>query len=312
MLKLSKDKKGSKIREIKFDLRSFGADKIYVIHDPKRKQRKKDFIHAWGHFDGFEYEFVDAVTPIDFDINSLIQDEHPEFKLDSNFHDVGHLSMTKAILAIAFSHFRVYNKINHLPKSIDRILVLEDDARPSKALMDYIYSGEYKLFLNAIKRRHFNYLFLGTADDIIKGKDYSDILRSPETFTGLAAHAVLYDRVTVNRIIDNEYRVSWAADTFLHYLFNSDTFPNVYAPYMSFIEQQHKHIGSYHLDIDDPDYEYATSSQVYYADEKHPHIEKEMMQYIHKDYFKGKDTTVDWNDRIVKFNWKISEIQSLL
>lgn len=316
MVKLTKNNKGSKIQEIKFDLRNFGADKIYVIHNAKSKQRKADFVHAWDHFSGFEYEFIDAVIPTDFDINELIQDEHSEFKLDTEYFDLGDVSITKVILAIAFSHFRVYNEVHHLPKNIKRILVLEDDARPSPALMEYIYTGEYKQFLESIKKRTFDFLFLGTADDIIKGRDYNEILRIPETFTGLAAHAVLYDRDTINRLVDNKYKVSFAADTFLHYLFDRDIFPTVYSPYVSLIEQQHKQIGSFFLDVDDPDYEYSTSSQVNYkvheVSEEHPHIEEGMLQYIHKDYFKNRNTTVDWNDRIVKFKWKISELQSLL
>lgn len=316
MIKLTKDKIGSKIQEIKFDLRNFGADKIYVIHNAKSKQRKTDFIHAWDHFSGLEYEFIDAVTPTDFDINELIKDEHSEFKLDSEFFDSGDMCITKVILAIAFSHFRVYNKVNHLPKDIKRILVLEDDARPSPALMEYIYTGEYKQFLESIKKRTFDFMFLGTADDVIKGRDYNETLRMPETFTGLAAHAVLYDRTTINRLVDNKHRVKFAADTYLHYLFETDTFPTVYSPYVSLIEQQHKQIGSFFLDVDDPDYVYSTSSQVNHkvdeVNEEYPHIEVDMLQYIHKDYFKNKNTTVEWNDRIVKFKWKISELQSLL
>ena len=47
MQKLTEDKAGSKIREIKFDLRNFGADKIFVIHDPKKKNvRKILFLHG--------------------------------------------------------------------------------------------------------------------------------------------------------------------------------------------------------------------------------------------------------------------------
>ena len=41
MVKLTKNNKGSKIQEIKFDLRNFGADKIYVIHNAKRSNVKQ-------------------------------------------------------------------------------------------------------------------------------------------------------------------------------------------------------------------------------------------------------------------------------
>ena len=316
MQKLTEDKADSKIREIKFDLRNFGADKIFVIHDPKKKKRKKDFISAWNHFSGFDYEFVKAVTPDDFDVDQLISNNHPEFKLNNEFYDTGDISITKPILAIAFSHFRVYNKINKLPLSVQRILVLEDDARPTEELMEYIFTGEYKKFLEGIKIRHFDFLYLGTADTVIRGKDYNEILKSPENFTGLAAHAVLYSRETVDRIVDAKWNIQFAADTFLHFLNYDQIFPSVYSPYLSLIQQQHKQLESHYLHKSDPDYEYSTGSQVNHlnddTDPHYPHIAKDMLQYIHKDLFEGKDTHHPIHKRISKIKWILSKKPNLL
>lgn len=316
MRKLTEDKVGSKIREIKFDLRNFGADKILVIQDPKKRKRRKDFISAWSHFSGFDYEFVKAVTPDDFEVDQLISNTHPEFKIHHEFYDSGDMCMTKPILAIACSHFRAYNTIFNLPKDIERVLVLEDDARPTKELMEYIYTGEYKKMLDYIGVRHFDYIFLGTADKIIKGKDYNDKFKKPKPYTGLAAHAVLYHRETINTIIDAKWDIQFAADTFLHHLHATDYFTEVYSPYLSCIQQQREQLKSQFLPKTDPDFDYSTGSQVNHltdeVDKDFPYISKDMMKYIHKDFFKGKDDQHPIYPNLKKIKWVLSKKQDLL
>ena len=49
MRKLTEDKVGSKIREIKFDLRNFGADKILVIQDPKKRTQANHLTWNLSH-----------------------------------------------------------------------------------------------------------------------------------------------------------------------------------------------------------------------------------------------------------------------
>ena len=51
----------------KVNIKNFGAKKIYVISKSGEHQRKSDFIKAWESFDGFEYEFVDAIMSDDID-----------------------------------------------------------------------------------------------------------------------------------------------------------------------------------------------------------------------------------------------------
>lgn len=288
-MKLTKNKIGSKIKEVKFDLKNFGADIIYVIHDSNKPQRRIDFEHAWSHFSGFKYEYIDAVTPNDFNLKELIENESVgEFSLGEEFYDIVDLCLTKNILAIAFSHLRAYRACNTLENG-DRFLILEDDARPTEGLMNSIYTGEYKKFIEGIKKRTFDWMFLGTANSIIKGHDYNKFLKRPENFTGLAAHAVLYTRDSITRLVDNHSTVIMAADLLLHSLNSDSTFPNVYSPYVSWISQVHTQLENNILDPNNPDYEYSTGSQVNpYVDKvltDHPHLAKELVPYIDADYF---------------------------
>lgn len=277
-------------KEVKFNLRNFGADIIYVIHDPKRTQRRIDFEHAWGHFTGFDYEFIDAVTPNDFDMNEAI-----ETKLGDSFYDIGDVCLTKEIISIALSHFKAYDKSKSSTHS--RFLILEDDARPTEELMKSIYSGEFKKFIKGIKKRTFEWIFLGTADRIIKGTDYNKFLKKPENFTGLAAHAVLYSKDAINNIVDNYNKIEFAADLFLHYLNDSNIFPNVYSTYTSWISQVNY---AKFLPPDHPDFEYSCGSQVDptsdKSSEEYPTISKDMLRYLERP-FKTKG-------RYLKVNWK--------
>ena len=135
-MKLTKNTLGSKIKEVKFNLQNFGADTIYVIHDIKKPQRRIDFEHAWSHFSGFKYEYIDAVTPDDFNLKELIENESVgEFSLGKEFYDTVDLCLTKNILAIAFSHFRAYRACNTLENG-DRFLILEDDVFPKNEYLD--------------------------------------------------------------------------------------------------------------------------------------------------------------------------------
>lgn len=288
-MKLTKNTPGSKIKEVKFNLQNFGADTIYVIHDIKKPQRRIDFEHAWSHFSGFKYEYIPAVTPDDFNLKELIENESVgEFSLGKEFYDIVDLCLTKNILAIAFSHLRAYRVCNRM-KNGDRFLILEDDARPTEGLMDSIYTGEYKKFIEGIKKRTFDWVFIGTANNVIKGQDYNKFLKRPENFTGLAAHAVLYTRDSINRLVDNHSTVKMAADLLLHSLNSDLTFPNVYSPYVSWISQVHTQLDDNMLGTDNPDYEYSTGSQVNpHVDnvlEDYPHVAEELIKYIHDDYF---------------------------
>ena len=310
-MKLTKNTLGSKIKEVKFNLQNFGADTIYVIHDIKKPQRRIDFEHAWSHFSGFKYEYIDAVTPDHFNLKELIENESVgEFSLGKEFYDSVDLCLTKNILAIAFSHLRAYRACNTLEKG-DRFLILEDDARPTVGLMNSIYTGEYKKFIDGIKKRTFDWIFIGTANSIIKGQDYNKFLKRPENFTGLAAHAVLYTRDSINRLVDNHSTVKMAADFLLHHLNSNTTFPNVYSPYVSWISQVHTQLENNILDPNNPDYEYSTGSQVNPLVDKvlegHPHLAKELVPYIHLDYFEKKNHV----GPLIKIKW-IPPVNKLL
>ena len=296
MLKLTKDKAGSKITEAKFDLRNFGADIVYVINDPLKPQRRFDFDHAWSHFTGFDYVYIDAVTPNDFDLDILVDKGYDgDFHLGRSFYDIYDICLTKEILAIAFSHFKAYKQCSLSSKN--RFLILEDDARPTKELMSSIYEGEFKTYIEGIKKRNFDWLFLGTADTVIKGHDYNSFLKRPENFTGLAAHAVLYSKDSIDRLVENHSKVEFAADLFLHYLNDTGKFSNVYSTYTSWISQVN--YGKF-LSPDHPDFEYSCGSQVnpdtQQGAENYPTISKEIMKHIQGPF--------ETQDGYEKITWK--------
>jgi len=267
MLKLTKDIEGSKITEVKFDLKNFGADKVYVIHDPKKTQRRKDFESAWNNFTGLNYTYIDAITPEDFDLDRLITTgKHNNLTINDTWYDIGDLCLTYPILSIAYSHMKVYEQIlkdNVDGKSYSRVLVLEDDARPTKGLMEAIYTGEYKNYIEQLKRMNFNWIYLGTADNIIRGQMHNELFKIPETYTGLAAHAVLYDvDNSIHNIFHYNKNIWTAADLLLHYLQDTNQAKYIFAPHISWIAQQWKQYGEFMLEPDDPDFEYSTGSQI--------------------------------------------------
>ena len=114
-------------------LKNFGAERIYVISDPKNQQRRSDFIEAWSGFSDFDFEFVDAIMANDIDLDRLFY----QGKLADQFYDPN-ACLSKTVFAIALSHERVWEKIwdlHEFSQKDEHFLILEDDARPTKSLM---------------------------------------------------------------------------------------------------------------------------------------------------------------------------------
>ena len=306
MSKLTKDKEGSNVVEVKFDLKNFGADRIFVIHDPKRTQRKLDFESAWSHFDGFTYEYVDAITPDQFSINELIDQN----RLASHWLDIGDMCLTHSIICIALSHSKAFEvAINCARTTYDeklkRFLILEDDARPTAALMKSIYTGEYKKYIDGLKRRHFDIMYLGKVDHIIKGTDFNDFLKIPEPYTGLAAHAIMYDLDAMNAIYWENYQIEMAADLLIDHVQARGRFPQVYSPYNSWIQQVGHQLNDFIMqNPEHVDFEYSTGSQVNpYLDDtlegEYQYVSRKIRNHIgdiEKEKIGGKD--------FVKVKWK--------
>ena len=175
---------------VHFKLKNFGADKIYVISE-KDSYRRKEFIKAWEWSD-LEYEFVDAIMGKDLDIKSMIQDG----RLNTFIDPSGNLS--KNIIGVALSHQKAYKKALSEYESngqpLQSFLFLEDDARPTSALIDLIESGEYTKLLTNINNFSWDIFWFGRAKNYIKGEYLNKRIKKLRRFDSPGAQSYMIRR----------------------------------------------------------------------------------------------------------------------
>jgi GR25 family glycosyltransferase involved in LPS biosynthesis len=271
----------SRVIHYKVDLRGFGSSKIYVISDKMNVKRRMAFIEAWSHFDGFNYEFVDAIMPRDFNVNDLLD----KGIMGGKWEDLEHFGLTNNIIGIALSHKKVWERALN-EECGSKVLILEDDARPSPNLMEYIYNGGYKKFIDQINKYHSDMIWIGRTSSQIKGERYTNHLQKIDPFEGIGAHAYLIDKSMLH-IIKDDYKIDKPVDLYLDYMGPrmSGRFDNVFAPYISLIEQQGHLINLWHHDDpEDVDFMWSTGSQVnWHLDNPLPHpwskVSREMRSY---------------------------------
>jgi hypothetical protein len=249
----------------KIDLRNFGCDRIFVISDPDNIKRRQSFIDDWKYFDGFNYEFIDSVNykKGHFDIGKLLRSG----EMKGEWHDLengkgGQPGLTENMIGIGLAHKKVW-ELAH--KTIgDKFLILEDDARPSNNLIDYIYDGTYKLFLEKIHKYYSHLIWIGRTTSQIAGSPIDDMIQVPHPHLGIGAHSYILTNTYIP-ILTNNYKLQMPVDLYLEYVGPkmSNQFTNVYSPYFSLIEQKGHIIGKWlHEDPTDPDYIFSTTSQV--------------------------------------------------
>lgn len=181
---------------VHFKLKNFGADKIYVISE-KDSYRRKEFIKAWEWSD-LEYEFVDAIMGKDLDIKSMIQDG----KLDTFIDPSGNLS--KNIIGVALSHQKAYKKAlseyDSNGQPLQSFLFLEDDARPTSALIDLIESGEYTKLLTNINNFSWDIFWFGRAKNYIKGEYLNKRIKKLRRFDSPGAQSYMIRRDSLDSL----------------------------------------------------------------------------------------------------------------
>jgi GR25 family glycosyltransferase involved in LPS biosynthesis len=249
----------------KINLHNFGCDKIYVISDPENVKRRESFIKDWEYFDGFEYEFVDSVnySKGHFSIDKLLRSG----EMSGEWHDLelgkyGQPGLTENMIGIALAHKKCWELTQEGPGN--KYLILEDDARPSNDLIDYIYDGSYKLLLEKLSKIYCDIFWIGRTSPRIAGKPVDDLIQVPHSHLGIGAHAYIVDNTYLLKLINN-YKLNMPVDLYLEYvgpnMFNELT--NVYSPYVSLINQKGHMISKWlNDDPTDPDYIFSTTSQV--------------------------------------------------
>ena len=241
---------------IHFNLQNFGADKIYVISE-KDSYRRKEFIKAWEWSD-LEYEFVDAIMGKDLDIKSMIQDG----RLDTFIDPSGNLS--KNIIAVALSHQKAYemaldefdssnseNRFDSNGNPLRYFLFLEDDARPTTALIDSIQAGEYPLLIKDIKKFSFDILWLGRAIPNIRGRYLNNRLQHIRRFEAPGAQSYMINVNSLRQLFDSIKDINMPADLLLDK--EDDILHTSLATYQSLIGQMGTMIHSFTGDKDLPD-----------------------------------------------------------
>lgn len=248
----------------KVSLRNFGAVKIFVLTHRHNKQRQEEFKEAWQHFDGFDYEFFEGLSQQDITIPELL-----EKKLISPiWYNSREFSATKGALCIGVSHKMLWEHIykNH---RFERILILEDDARPSNHLLEGIFDGTIFKILNSLDKHHWDIFYWGLQDPTIKGNYTTDYIQEPLPLVNTTGHAYMFNRNVSDLVLQRiEGGVETPNDTLIDTLSpllnpNTLSYFKIYSPYKSMIMQRGMGTGEFFIeDKNRQDYTYSTTSQV--------------------------------------------------
>ena len=269
---------------LKVNLHNFGCKKIFVISRDDATRRRKDFESAWSYFDGFDYEFVDAVKTEDINVDEVKSDK---------FYDAAG-SLSKTIYATFLSHQKVYKKICEQPEfqkdqSIP-FLVMEDDARPTPALIDSIYDGEYKDILKKLSKYSWNVFFWGRQHKKIDTQErIDDSLAKPTLFVDWGAHAYALPSSFAYELIRRGTPIEMAADCFIDYVLHEKQ-GRYLSPYFSFVRQLVHINGQIILEPDDENFEYSSTTQRNY---KVLGKRKGKYEWIHEDIQEWVDGVED-------------------
>jgi len=239
----------------KVNIKNFGAKKVYVISKSGEHQRKSDFIKAWESFDGFEYEFIDAIMSKDINLTQL----YSENKISNRFVDpFGCLS--KTVFSVAMSHRKVWEKIweDGLDSQYDDMyLILEDDVRPTKDFVDCIFDGKYKKILEHIENTNCECIFWSKRDRRTRGDYINDLVCKPNIKNHTIGHAYSILPTIAYELIENSNPIDRAQDVLVEEFTEHS---NTIAPWKSFIQQQSKLWGKVIMKPDDSDFIYSSST----------------------------------------------------
>lgn len=239
----------------KVNIKNFGAKKIYVISKSGEHQRKSDFIKAWESFDGFEYEFVDAIMSDDIDLNELFL----ENKISDKFTDHSGC-LSKTVYAVALSHRKVWEKIwgDGVQNQYDDLyLILEDDVRPTKDFVDSIFDGKYKQILEYIENVNCECVFWSKRERKTHGDYINELVCKPYIKQYTIGHAYSILPTIAFGLIRESNSIDRAQDVLVE---EFTEWKNTIAPWKSFIQQQGKLWNKFVMEPDDNDFIYSSST----------------------------------------------------
>lgn len=192
------------------------VDKIYIIslerHDYRRKRLYADLKTAG--FDVSKIEIVSAVNGNDLDINQLINDG----VISDTFIDPNGL-LTKAIYGCALSHQIVYRNFYNNP-NIETALILEDDASLTHTGLRTLLpqSDAYQKLFEEKNQFDWDVIMVGGASKIMPyHKIQSHVLKPMVRYpTGFAAHSYIINKNGVEKLINGNNPIQFAADVSIH------------------------------------------------------------------------------------------------
>lgn len=237
-------------------LKNFGAEKIFVISDAKNEKRRADFIEAWSGFSDFNFEFVDAIMASEINLDDLYR----QGKLADIFYDPNGC-LSKTVFAIALSHEKVWHKIwdlHEYSQNEERFLILEDDARPTKALCEDIFTGYYRKLLKKLARNKVDTFIWGKKNITIKMQELTNsYFGIPSKYHDVSGHSYMITRSVAYELVNRQKKIDRAVDVLIEDVgANGD----IYAPYKSYFRQQGNILNKFVMHPEDEDFLYSSSS----------------------------------------------------
>ena len=261
----------------KLDLQNFGVDKIYVITDFENTARKEAFIEAWNNFKGFDYTFTPAIMGKNLSIPNLLLQK----KISENFYDTNP-TLSHNVYGVALAHREIYKTARK--NKIERIMILEDDARPSSFFYDYIMEGKFLKMIHDIKNLSYYTYFVGLPFDINSGRYLNGVSVEMIPFQQFAAHAYIVHYHGLKWLIDRTEQIEVAADVVLQGPWNDRP---MLACQHSIIQQQGILLNKWKSeDESDPDFIFRSQTQPRYneKDEEnyppHINISKSILKHV--------------------------------
>lgn len=240
---------------MKVNIRNFGAKKIYVISKEGDHKRKSDFIKAWESFDGFDYEFVDAIMTDDIDLKLL----YNSGIISDTFRDPNKC-LSKTVISVFLSHKKVWDiiwKNGAKNQYKDMYMILEDDARPTNFFTESIYDGSFKKIINFIKKTYVSCFYWGKWRSEIRGRYVNKNIINPERGFNISGVSYSILPSLAYTLLSNSSPINCAQDVLVEQIAEID---HTYSPHNSFILQQAILLDKWIMEKDDIDFVYSSTT----------------------------------------------------
>lgn len=194
------------------------VDKIYIIsmhkHGIRRQNLYNDLLSAG--FANDKIEWVQAIDGSKLDIDELLD----ENKISHKFIDPNG-TLTKSIYGCALSHQKAYERFLKTDDSVKTALILEDDAGITNVGLRTLMEGSkgYEMLVNDVENIDWGIIMAGHFDKDIKGTECDEalVLQHMNRYPiGWAAHSYIINKESVQKLIDNNTPIQFAADVNLH------------------------------------------------------------------------------------------------